>query len=134
MRQLILLRGAPATGKSTFIKENNLDQFTLSADQIRLLFQSPIMTVEGGPAISQKNDGKVWSFLFELLEQRMQRGEFTIIDATHSRNSLITRYKDLCKKYRYRCTVVDFTGVPLEECLRRNREREKIISLFLKKQ
>lgn len=124
MRHLILLRGIPASGKSTFIREKKLEQYTLSADEIRLLFQSPLMNEFGGFSISQKNDGKVWKFLFELLEERMKRGEFTIIDATHSKTEAINRYKKLAQKYRYRVTVVDFSDVTLEESLKRNKWRE----------
>jgi predicted kinase len=74
MRILTLFRGAPASGKSTFIKNNNLEQYSLCADNIRLLLQSPIMTTDGGYGVSQKNDKKVWELLFDILEQRMIRG------------------------------------------------------------
>lgn len=39
MRTLVLLRGLPGVGKSTWIKEQGLEPYTLSADQIRLLTQ-----------------------------------------------------------------------------------------------
>jgi predicted kinase len=123
MRHLVLLRGCPGAGKSTFVKENNLEQYTLSADGIRLLFQTPVMTEEGNYAINPKNDGKVWDFLFQLLEERMKRGEFTIVDATHSKTEMISRYKKLAQKYRYRVTVVDFSDIPLETLLKQNKQR-----------
>ena len=47
MRTMFNLRGSPASGKSTFVKENHLEQYTLSADAIRLLYQSPILNEEG---------------------------------------------------------------------------------------
>lgn len=123
MRHLVLMRGGQGAGKSTFIKENNLEQYTLSADSIRLLFQSPIMTSEGKSGISAMNDGRVWKLLFELLEERMKRGEFTIIDATHSKREQISRYRKLAQKYRYRVSVVDMSDIPLETLLEQNRMR-----------
>jgi predicted kinase len=120
MRNLVLMRGSAGCGKSTWIKDNGLDQYTLAADDIRLLFQSPVLNVDGDLEISQKNDHKVWDLLFDLLEKRMERGEFTVVDATHSRAQLINRYKPLAQKYRYRVYVVDFTHVPEEEVVRRN--------------
>ena len=42
MRTLVLLRGLPGAGKSTWIKEQGLEPYTLSADQIRLLTLSLI--------------------------------------------------------------------------------------------
>ena len=45
MRTLLLLRGAPGSGKSTWIRENNLEGYTLEADSFRQLISNPIMTV-----------------------------------------------------------------------------------------
>ncbi len=45
MRKLVILRGAMGCGKSSFIKEHNLERFTLNSDQIRLMFNSPQMNV-----------------------------------------------------------------------------------------
>lgn len=124
MRQLIVLRGPAGCGKSTWVKDNGLQQYTLSADDIRLLFQSPVLDINGKLNITMNNDRAVWALLFQLLEKRMERGEFTIIDATHSRANLISKYKDLASKYRYRVYVVDFTQeVDLEQTLAFNAAR-----------
>ena len=125
MRSLVILRGCPGSGKSTWIKENNLQNYTLCADDLRMLMESPVMTeTEQKYAISQKNDKYVWELLFELLERRMSRGEFVVIDATHSRSSDFSRYNSLCERYRYRKYYVDFTDVPIEVCKERNLKRE----------
>lgn len=126
MRILLLLRGAAGCGKSTWIKNNGLKPYTLSADDIRLLCQSPIMQVDGTEAISQSNDKFVWNTLFKLLEIRMMHGEFTVIDATNSKTSEMNRYKEMCKTYRYRIYCVDFTDMPIEEVKRRNANREPL--------
>lgn len=123
MRTLLLMRGAPGVGKSTFIEKNNLKKYTLCADDIRLLIQTPLMQTDGSFAISQNNDDKVWSTLFNILEDRMKRGEFTVIDATNSKTKEMTRYRDLAKAYRYRMYCVDFTDVPIEVCKQRNSQR-----------
>lgn len=123
MRNLILLRGAPGCGKSTWIRENSLQQYTLCADEIRTMFQSPILDLKGNEFISPKNDTDVWKLLFEILERRMGRGELTIIDATHSRSATINQYRNLCRQYRYRCYVIDFTDISIEETKRRNINR-----------
>ena len=125
MRTLVILRGSPASGKSTWIKNMGLENYTLSADNLRLLVESPILVPDKKHrTISQKNDGFVWTLLFELLEKRMSNGEFVVIDATHSRSSDFSRYNKLCERYRYRKYYVDFSDVPIEECKRRNAERE----------
>ena len=123
MRVLLLLRGAAGVGKSTYIKEHDLEQYALSADNIRLMCQSPIMQTNGTVGISQTNEKLVWNLLFQMLEARMQRGEFVVVDATNSKTADINRYKDMAKTYRYRMYCVDMTGVPIEECKRRNKLR-----------
>lgn len=125
MRTLVILRGSPASGKSTWVKKMGLENYTLSADSIRLLVESPILVPDKKyRTISQKNDSYVWTLLFELLEKRMSNGEFVIIDATHSRSSDFSRYNKLCERYRYRRYYIDFSDVPINECKRRNAERE----------
>lgn len=123
MRNLFILRGAPASGKSTWIRENELEPYTISTDGLRLMYQSPVTTIEGDRAISQNNDKQVWELLMELLERRMENGELVVIDATHYKSSLLNRYKDLVNKYRYRVYVVDFSNVSEEELKRRNANR-----------
>ena len=102
-----------------------LEGYTLCADNIRTMVESPIMVAnETHRVISQENDTYVWNLLYELLEKRMQKGEFVIIDATHSRSTDFSRYNKLCERYRYRKYFVDFSDVPIEECKRRNKLRE----------
>ena len=123
MRVLLLLRGAPGCGKSTFIEENGLAPYALSADEIRLRCQSPIQNAFGKPEVSQKNDKDVWATLSKLLDIRMSRGEFTVIDATNSKTEEMNKYKEKADNYRYRMFCVDFTNLPIEECKRRNSLR-----------
>ena len=131
MRTLLLMRGAPGAGKTTWIEKHHLKNYTLSPDDIRILCSSVDLNAFGEFSISQErdNENEVWSVLFKILEHRMQRGEFTVIDATCSKTKDMQQYKDLASKYRYRMFCVDFTGVPLETCLKQNRMRpqEKIV-------
>lgn len=81
MRRLFLLRGLPASGKSTFIRENGLEKLTLCADDIRLMYGSysynldPEKSYTSSPTIKGNQDGRVWKLLFSLLEERMLKGE-----------------------------------------------------------
>lgn len=125
MRVLLLLRGSPACGKSTFIKEHGLEPYALSADEIRLLYSSPIMNPDGTVSINQKKNGVAWNTLYTILENRMRDGEFTVIDATMSKTAEMSRMKKLAQQYRYRVYVVDFTDVDINLVKARNLVREE---------
>lgn len=145
MRTLLLMRGLPASGKSTWIRTHGLEPYTLSPDTLRLMASSPVIlpypsvgdsgakscapqcspTTYDSPlyAISQKNDKHIWKMLFTLLELRCKQGDFTIIDATHTSHQALRAYESLASTYRYRLVVLDFSGVGFDEILTRNAKR-----------
>jgi predicted kinase len=129
MRKLVVLRGAPASGKSTFVKNHNLEDYTISTDDIRLLYGSPIIGEDGNTSISQKNNKQVFELMFDVLEHRMLNGEFIVVDATHCNKKDFNKYKSLAKLHRYRVYVVDFNRT-LEE-LKENNEKRKFTSKFV---
>ena len=125
MRTLIITRGAPGSGKSTWIKRNNLEKYTICPDDLRVLCGSRELFADGHVAIpcNRATEDATWKVLFNILEYRMSRGELTVIDATASKTADILRYSSLADQYRYRIYCVDFTGVPLETCLAQNKMR-----------
>lgn len=123
MRQLLILRGAPGAGKSSWLRDAGYAPYSLCADDIRLMFSGPVTTETGALSIAQNHDKRVWAFLFERLEERMSRGEFICVDACHSKPSDIDRYKKLSETYRYRMSIVDFTHIPEVICQQRNQDR-----------
>ena len=125
MRTLILLRGTPGSGKSTWLKKKGLMPYVLSADNIRLLYKSPAIDSLGNTSIDQSTNRDAWKTLFEILEKRMSIGEFTIIDACNSKTSEMNLYKSLAEKYRYRIYCVDFTDIPIEKAKKWNKKRSK---------
>lgn len=137
MKNLILLRGCPSVGKSTWIEKNGLKDYTLSADDIRLLYRSTVIDCNGKENIDQSINKQAWKTLFEILEKRMELGEFTVIDACNSKSSELNAYKSLAEKYRYRIYCIDFTDIPIEQAKEWNKKRpeykrvpEKAIDLY----
>lgn len=124
MRTLLLLRGVPGAGKSTFIKENHLEPYTLCADDFRLKISNPVLNVSGKFCISQEHDNEAWGLLYDALEKRMRRGDFTVIDATNISPKMLPHYKKLLDKYRYTAFYLNI-DVTLDEALKRNAEREE---------
>ena len=123
MRVLLLFRGSPGVGKSTWIRKHDLGDYVLSADQIRLMYSAPQLCPDGGEEINLTNDKLVWNTLLSILEKRMENGEFTVIDATNSKTSEMKRYVNLAEKYKYRIYCIDMTDVPINVCKERNEHR-----------
>ena len=123
MKKLILMRGAPGSGKSTWIKEHGLELYTICPDELRILFSSVEKQEDGEYRISQKHDGIVWSTFYKILDYRLSLGVLTVVDATCSRIKDIKEYKKLADQYGYELLVVDFTDVPLDTCLKQNTMR-----------
>ncbi len=83
MRDLIITAGAPGSGKSTWVENQNLSQYTISADNLRLLYSSPRIAEDGSFEISQHENKIAWENLYEILEKRMKNGDFTVLDSTN---------------------------------------------------
>lgn len=126
MRKLVILRGIPGSGKSTWVKENQLEAYTLSSDHIRTLYQAPSLNRSGDLVLIDYENKKVWDTLTQMLEARMEHGEFVIVDATHTTMKEIMKYKLLAKKYCYRMYCVDFSDVPLQVAKKQNALRNSL--------
>lgn len=123
MRNLIFLRGIMGSGKSTFLRENNLEDWTISSDKIRLLFQSPYYDINGKLIISKGLNTEVFKIIRYLTEERMKNRELIIIDATNIDLNRLKEYKSLCFKYGYVAYILDFSDISLETALIRNKNR-----------
>lgn len=125
MRTLVLTRGVPASGKSTFVEKNGLLPFTISLDIYRQHFRGLVLGKHGEFCISNESDKEVMKLRNKVMEQRMQRGEFIVYDATNLVTNKLDVIKKMSKRYRYRVVMIDFMdGVTLEEIIRRDSERE----------
>lgn len=144
MRQLFLLMGAPASGKSSFIKEHHLESLTLSTDSIRKMYLGDSYDYVDGEfnrtidANNQPLQKKVFELLYELTEQRMRNGITTFIDATNIAKKGRKRFMNLAKKHYYRVNVIPFgmkfnnnrvsyPTITLNELKQRNNNREYIV-------
>lgn len=122
MKKLIILSGPSSCGKTTLVKELGLENNTLSPDILRVMFSGTEIAVSGNIGISQRDNYKVFKELFNILETRMQYGLLTVIDAPHTTERDMDKYKYLSTKYGYEVILVDFQ-VSLETLLERNANR-----------
>ena len=103
IRTLLITRGAPGAGKSSWIRENGLSAYTLCPDDIRVMCASRELKADGAFAIARNHavEQETWKIILDLLEYRMSRGELTVLDATASKTKDIKQYKELADQYRY---------------------------------
>ena len=125
MRMLLLLRGLPASGKSSWVVKNNLQSFTISSDALRIMLGGQTLDINGKYGINQEISATMWGKLYEILETRFSLGAFTVLDSTNVKTADMQKVYKLAKQYRYRVYCVDFTTVPIEECIRRDECREE---------
>ncbi|EAL7660435.1 serine/threonine protein phosphatase, partial [Campylobacter jejuni] len=81
MRILLVLRGNYYAGQEEFIKNNKLQNYTLDLNALRLLSGGVKNIVSEYKILNVKNDEDLSKILLKLLEMRMQKGEFSIINA-----------------------------------------------------
>lgn len=116
MRELYLTVGAPAIGKTSWIEEMGLQDYTVSSDEIRHVvanYQVVIGRDKKGEylkdyQIDYQSEHQVWNFLYAAVENRMKHGQTTFVDATHLFKGAFTKYNQLRIKYHYRVYLIDF--------------------------
>lgn len=125
-KRLVLMHGAPGSGKSTFIRELGLEYLSISPDNLRLLLSEPKEeNVDNHIClqINQDNNKKVWKLAFQLLKERLQNGSDTFFDACNFTQDYIHRYKKMANRYDFQVMVIDFSSIPLDTLLARNKRR-----------
>lgn len=122
-KKIVILRGLPASGKSTFVKENHLHDYVLSMDILRKMFCAPI-SIDNGECfhISQDYNKQVAEMFMTLLKARLANGSFTVVDNTNLSARGFNEIVDLAKKHGFDILVVDFNE-DVETCIERDKLR-----------
>lgn len=134
---LLILSWIPWSGKSTWIKENNLEKYTISSDVLRLMVWHTILDLEVWESISQDYNKESFKFFYDILDTRMNKWLFTVCDATHLLEKDFNKYFDLARKYWYKLYIKQINETNKEVLLKRNENRgiykisEEIIDLYL---
>jgi len=124
---VVLLRGVPGSGKTTWLRDHNLEDYSISLDKIRLMLSNPVMTEQGYYEINQEVSDTAWKMAYECLKSRMKNGGVTFFDATFMNEYLVNYVKNLAQDYGYTILIIDFTSIGLAEAKRRNETRRGTI-------
>lgn len=119
-----ILKGLPASGKSTWAKNKAKKEFNtviINRDKIREMLKGEYKLFPFGSKMEQ-----VVTHIEEIsIHAAMGHRYNIIIDATNFRFKL-DYWRDYIKSYKdnYKIKVVDFTDVSVEECIERDSKRE----------
>ena len=127
MRTLVLLRGAPGCGKSTWLERRNMKSYAICPDDIRQMVAPFYVDEKNCPHIQAFDEKDVWDIVYDIAKVRFKNGEFTIIDATNSTTKEMTKWRDLAHEYKYHdIYLVDMTTIDITTCKNQNYARGPI--------
>lgn len=125
MKTVLMMTGLPGSGKTTWIRENGLDDYVISKTALRKLLCGITYDNYGRKSIEKSRDSYVHSEYLKLIEMRMIAGSFIVIDNTNLKLSNFKEVKLLADYYGYSVYVKEMK-TPFEECLLRNSNRNYI--------
>lgn len=115
MNRLIICRGLPASGKTTWAKQWVLEdpehRIRINQDDIRLML---------GKYWVPKREPVVSAIQQEAILAAMNFGVDIVIDNTNLNRKVVDAYVKVAEKFKYTVEYKDFFNVPLVECINRN--------------
>ena len=126
MRKFLITRGIPGSGKSSLARELGLEDYIISKDNLRNLYSSPAMNLEGNLTINSSFDKKVHNENINIIQDRMKEGTFCYIDGTFIDNKSMKPIIELANLYSYEGAILDFTNLSIDKALENNKKRSQI--------
>ena len=126
MKKILILRGLPASGKSTFAKQlldENLGAWKrLNKDELRAMLDNSHHTAANEKFVERVRD--------MMLIEALKEGKHVIIDDTNLSDRPVERIKQVAQQYTQSSGIqvhieIKEMNTPLEECLERDAVREK---------
>jgi predicted kinase len=118
--KVTVLKGLPGSGKSSYaqtLQELGPDVYKIiNKDLLRVMLDNGKYTYD--------NEHFVVKVRNDIILLALNEGYHPIIDDCNLNPLHITAIEELARGMGASVEIVDFTAVPLEECLKRNRERK----------
>ena len=120
MSKLIITRGLPASGKSTWAKQWVLEdpehRVRINQDDIRLML---------GKYWIPSREKLVQEIQFDAIVEALSRGFNVVIDNTNLNKKVLDQFDRLIKTYEdYEIEYKDFFDTPLSVCIERDKNRD----------
>ena len=122
MAKLTIMRGLPASGKSTRAKE-----IVETAGNTVRINKDLLRTMLHFDKWLPRNEGKTHDAAHALAQYFLAHNVNVIIDDTNLNPQTIETWKSVALKMKASIEYVDMTGVSVEECIARDAQREKAV-------
>ncbi|MFK3984891.1 AAA family ATPase [Micromonospora sp. NPDC050397] len=119
MTRLILTRGLPASGKTTFARKLQPGVVRVNRDDLRRM-------LHGSRLFTQWAEGQVTAAQRAQVEALLQAKVDICVDDTNLRSKTVRDWAELGARFGATLEVHDFTDVPVDECVRRDAERPEV--------
>ncbi|MFC0530903.1 phosphatase domain-containing protein [Phytohabitans kaempferiae] len=116
MPRLIITRGLPASGKTTFAKKLQPGVVRVNRDDLRRM-------LHGERLYTTWAEGQVTTAQRALVEALLQARADVVVDDTNLSSRLVREWAQMATRYGATFEVHDFTDIPVEECVRRDADR-----------
>jgi len=116
LTRLLITRGLPASGKTTFARKLQPYVVRVNRDDIRRM-------LHGRRLFTHWAEGQVTAVQRATVEALLRARADVVVDDTNLRPRTMREWAEVAARYDATFEVHDFTDVPLAECLRRDAER-----------
>jgi len=116
MTRLLITRGLPASGKTTFARKLQPQVVRVNRDDLRRM-------MHGERLFTQRSEAQVTQAQRAAVEALLRAHGDVIVDDTNLRAKTVREWAELAARFGASFEVHDFTDVPLAECVRRDAER-----------
>jgi predicted kinase len=116
MTRLLITRGLPASGKTTFARKLQPDVVRVNRDDLRRM-------LHGQRLYNQHAEAQVTQAQRAAVEALLRARGSVIVDDTNLRAKTVREWAEMAARYHASFEVHDFTDVPVDECVRRDVDR-----------
>lgn len=128
MPVIIITKGLPGSGKTTWAKKMQSKYPTkyirINKDDLRAMLHNN--TSNADSVRTTKTEAFVSKIRYMIIDAALAEGNNIIIDDTNLDTACELKIRKLVGE-RAKIKIKSFTNIPLEECLSRNKQRERIV-------